>query len=106
MIRSTELPDDARIWLAREGGFVAAPGLSRPREIALVDCRDDQRLAIRRVLDACRLQAVPAAGAADQRFFRIVISRDSEPDTPLDELLIDETHAPTDLVSLWQNGPE
>lgn len=106
MNRPIDLPDDTRVWLAREGGLVAAPGLSRPREIALADCRAEQRSAIRRVLEACRAQAVATAGGADQRFFRIVISRDRAPELPATELLIDEAHAPTALVNLWQNGPE
>ncbi|RJS93090.1 protealysin inhibitor emfourin [Salinisphaera sp. Q1T1-3] len=94
----------AWLWVAREGGLVAAPGLARPRQIALSDCTDIERARIGRLIGDCRrLSGRAARNTADQRYFRIVLGR--VPDEPVEELCIPEPDAPDALSMLWSDGP-
>ncbi|RKQ96285.1 hypothetical protein C7446_2877 [Kushneria sinocarnis] len=114
MNRFADLDEHALIRLAREGGVVAAPGLTRPRQIEFQRCSARERQRISAILDEADrcLPLGEPPGRGDQRFYRVLIWRGAErtggdDDTaPGDELKVPEAHAPSSLVALWRDGPE
>lgn len=98
------LPAKARLRLAREGGLVAAPGLTRPREFALDDCAPAQRQRLAALIETCRVRTRAQPGRGDQRFFRLELWSDDGPGTAREQIRIDETDAPPELVALWAHG--
>ncbi|OHV09979.1 protealysin inhibitor emfourin [Kushneria phosphatilytica] len=113
MSRFADLDEHASIRLAREGGVVAAPGLSRPRQIDFQGCSSAERQRICAILDEADrcLPLGEPPGRGDQRFYRVLIWRGlqrtaEDDDAPRDELKVPESHAPQALVTLWRDGPE
>lgn len=93
---------DAWLWLAREGGLVAAPALAGARRIELGRCAEPERRRIAALINDCRAHHGSDSNAPDQRFYRLVLGRGA--DTELEELRVPEASAPQALVALWQHG--
>ncbi|NKI75845.1 hypothetical protein Dpoa2040_003170 [Dickeya sp. CFBP 2040] len=108
-----ELTDDVIIELAREGGFAWVPRLASSRRFVLAEVTAPQKEKIRTVLH----KALPSAhepglpdspGHGDQFYYRIHIHYGNAQDSRQADwvLLIPEQSAPTELETLWRNGPD
>lgn len=104
MMSRGALPGYARFRIAREGGLVAAPGLMRPREIALGECAPEQQQRLAALIDDCRGRASARPGRGDQRFFRLELFSAVDPKVATEQLVVDESEAPPALVALWEHG--
>ena len=65
------LGPETSLRVSRQGGFVAAPSLARPRQIEFSDCDAEQRRGLCSVVERCLPVASKNVGAGDQRFFRV-----------------------------------
>ncbi|EMD99692.1 hypothetical protein GFK97_21145 [Pseudomonas stutzeri] len=98
------LGPETSLRVSRQGGFVAAPGLARTRQIEFADCDAEQRRGLCSVVERCLPVASKNVGAGDQRFFRVELHYRRE-DTDAELILqIAEDRAPQELMQLWQNG--
>ncbi|EWC42582.1 hypothetical protein GFL09_19155 [Pseudomonas stutzeri] len=103
-MKMPELGPNTSLRVSREGGFVAAPGLARPRRIEFTGCDTTQRQALCSVLERCLAVAGKIVGSGDQRYFRVELHyRRGNADAEL-VLQIPEDRAPRELVQLWQHG--
>ncbi|KAA0015362.1 hypothetical protein F0A16_20975 [Salinicola corii] len=91
------------IFVSREGGFVAAPGLSAPRKIECRELNDYQRRRLQAVLDELdRHVGEPGPAGADRRSFRVTLEVTAG--RPEREWELDESAAPRLLIGLWKRG--
>lgn len=95
---------DASLRVSRQGGFAAAPGLARTRQIEFADCSADQRQGLCSVLEQCLPVASESVGHGDQRFFRVELHYRRENSDAELVLQIAEERAPQALRQLWQDG--
>jgi len=98
------LGPDASVRVSRQGGFAAAPGLARPRQIEFADCNAAQRQGLCSVLEQCLPVASKHVGHGDQRFFKVEVHYRRENDDAEMILQIAEERAPQELLQLWKDG--
>lgn len=98
------LGPETSLRVSRQGGFAAAPGLARARQIEFVDCDDAQRRELCSVVERCLPIASKNVGGGDQRFFRVELHYRREDAGAEMILQIAEERAPRELVQLWQDG--
>ncbi|GHB28654.1 protealysin inhibitor emfourin [Salinicola rhizosphaerae] len=92
------------VAIAREGGFAAMPGLSRPRRFACRDLTEGQRARLQALIDEIESLGSPGSpGGNDRMVFRITLEDTGE--TPSWERLVDESLTPKSLNRLWKSGP-
>lgn len=98
------LGPDASLRVSRQGGMVAAPGLTRPRQIEFANCNADQRQGLCSVLEQCLPVASKHVGQGDKRFFKVELHyRRDDGDAEL-ILQVAEERAPDELFQLWKDG--
>lgn len=95
---------NATVRLSRQGGLAAIPALSRPREIDLASCDEQQRGLICSMLEGCVPLAAENVGQGDRRYFQIELRYHGDQQATELMLQIPEEQAPGDLVQLWKDG--
>ncbi len=111
----------SRLVIRREGGLAHFPGLAAPRCILGGECTPGQRRWLERLLaavleggaaDPPQAELRAASSGADRRVFRLAIDEpgDAAGEASYDaiqprwSLSVDETRAPSSLVTLWRHG--
>lgn len=103
----------SRLVIRREGGLAHFPGLAAPRCIEGGECTPGQRRWLENLLAmALRCGAEGEASGADRRVFRLVIDELDGADGEATDgaarsrwsLVVDESRAPSSLVTLWRHG--